>query len=62
MLKREKLTNVKAKLTDKANFNLRKYALNNHFTNKGEALNHFLENYVFNEDVQEGRKKRKVKT
>ena len=61
MMEKEKMINIKGKLTEKANFNLRKYTLNNHFTNKEIALNHLLENYDFNEDVQEGRGKRKVR-
>lgn len=58
MLNGEKRINVKAKFTEKADFNLRKYAVNNNFRNKGEALNHLLENYGF---VEEERKNGKVK-
>ena len=49
---------IQSKLTDKANFNLRKYAINNGFTNKGEALNDLLENFE-NYALKKSRAKKK---
>ena len=49
---------IQSKLTDKANLNLRKYAINNGFTNKGEALNDLLENFE-NYALKKSRAKKK---